>query len=420
MLPLTRDAAVALDAADPLAAFRERFVIADPELIYLDGNSLGRLPKRGAERLTETVQREWGDELVRGWDHWMDEPARVGDVLARDVLGAEPGEVLVGDTTTVNLFKLVAAAAGLARRESSTRTTLVTTASNFPTDRYVTEGLGELLDLRVELLEVDMGTLAATLERELAAGLGARTAVLCLSHVDYASGELHDIAALTALARGHGIRVVWDLSHSAGAVPVRLAARAVELAVGCTYKYLNAGPGAPAYLYVRRDLQQQMRSPIWGWFSQRDQFAMSDAYNPAAGVVRFATGTPPILGLPLVEVGAQLIGQAGIDALAAKSERLTALLIELADAWLTPHGFTLATPREAAHRGGHVNLAHAQARDLCQALIEKAGVVPDFRADANGAGTIRLGPAPLYTRYVDVWDAMDRLRKLATQGAGAR
>ncbi len=416
MLPLTRDAAAALDADDPLAALRERFVISDPDLIYLDGNSLGRLPKSSAARLAQVVESEWGHDLVRGWERWIDEPARVGDVLARDVLGAEPGEVLVGDTTTVNLFKLLAAAAELARQESPARTTLVTTAANFPTDRYVIEGLARLLNLRVELLRPDAGALGASLERELAAGLGARAAVLCLSHVEYASGELHDLERLTAVAKAHGVRIVWDLSHSAGAVPVRLAASGVELATGCTYKYLNAGPGAPAYLYVRSALQAQLRSPIQGWFSQQDQFGMAERYTPARGILRFATGTPPILGLPLVEIGAQLVGAAGIDALAAKSGRLTALMIELADAWLEPLGFTVATPRDPVRRAGHVNLAHRQARQICRALIEQAKVVPDYRAAADGAGTIRLGPAPLYTRYTDVWDGLDRLRALVASG----
>jgi kynureninase len=396
----------ALDAADPLSRFRERFVISEPNVVYLDGNSLGRLPVASRERLGRVVDDEWGTELVRGWSRWLDEPTRVGDLLARDVLGAEPGEVLVGDSTTVNLFKLTHAAASLARQQDPERRVLVTTADNFPTDRYVLEGVAGQLGMELRL--VDAG--------KLDAALGPDTALLSVSHVEYASGGRHDLAGITALARSHGTRVLWDLSHSAGAVPVELTASGAELAVGCTYKYLNAGPGAPAYLYVSRGLQPLLRSPIWGWFSQADQFEMKAGYAPAPGIGRFAAGTPPILGLPLVEAGAQLIGEAGIAALAAKSVALTELIIELADAWLTPLDFHVVTPREASRRGAHVSLAHPQARQICRALIESADVIPDFRAAADGSGTIRLGPAPLYTRYADVWEAMVRLRNLVTAG----
>ncbi len=401
----------ALDAADPLAKFRKRFVAAEPDVIYLDGNSLGRLPLRSRDALSRVVEREWGVELVRGWSRWVDEPTRVGDVLARDVLGAEPGEVLVGDSTTVNLYKLAFAAATLARAQDAARTVLVTTADNFPTDRYVFEGLADQLGMHLRLVSAREG-----LETTLDAVLGPDTALLCLSHVEYASGERYDLAGITALARSRGIRVLWDLSHSAGAVPIRLQEAGAELAVSCTYKYLNAGPGAPAYLYVRRDVQPLLRSPVWGWFGQADQFAMAPGYEPAPGIMRFAAGTPPILGLPLVRVGAELIGEAGIDALAAKSAALTQLMIELTDAWLTPLGFRVVTPRDPMRRGGHVSLAHERARQICRALIESAGVIPDFRAGPDGAGTVRLGPAPLYTGYADVWEALARLRDLVAGG----
>jgi kynureninase len=406
-----RAAIAALDAADPLARFRERFVIAEPDVIYLDGNSLGRLPLRSRPVLDRVIDEEWGTDLVRGWSHWIDEPIRVGDVLARDVLGAQPGEVLVGDSTTVNLYKLAFAAATLAREEDPARTVLVTTADNFPTDRYILEGLAQQLGMQLRLVPV-----GSSLEAALETALGPDTALVCLSHVEYASGERYDLAAITTLGRHRGARVLWDLSHSAGAVPIRLAQSGAELAVGCTYKYLNAGPGAPAYLYVHRDLQPLLRSPIWGWFGQADQFGMADAYDPAAGILRFAAGTPPILGLPLVDVGAQLIGEAGIDALATKSAGLTELMIELADEWLTPLGFRVATPREPQRRGGHVSLAHEHARQICRALIESAGVIPDYRAGPDGSGTVRLGPAPLYTSYGDVLEAMSRLRDLVSAG----
>jgi kynureninase len=397
----------ALDAADPLARFRDRFVIADPHVIYLDGNSLGRLPLASRERLHRAVDDEWATELVRGWSRWIDEPTRVGDVLARVVLGAEPGEVLIGDSTTVNLFKLAHAAAVLAREQDPARCVLVTTADNFPTDRYVLEGLAGQLGMQLRVV--------ATMD-DVQAALGPDTALLCVSHVDYASGERYDLAGITAMARRRGVRVLWDLSHSAGAVPIELTAAGAELAVGCTYKYLNAGPGAPAYLYVSRALQPLLRSPIWGWFSQADQFGMAAGYQPAAGIGRFAAGTPPILGLALVDVGAQLIAEAGIAALAAKSVALTELIIDLSDAWLTPLGFRVVTPRDPSRRGAHVSVAHERARQICRALIETADVVPDFRSAADGTGTIRLGPAALYTRYGEVWEAMARLRKLVAAG----
>ncbi len=404
---IDRDAALAADEADPLAHMRSRFIVTDPELIYLDGNSLGRLPVSAGPALHETVAGRWGNELVRAWSGWMDEATRVGNVLAAGVLGAEPGEVLVGDSTTVNLFKLAGAAAVAARKADPHRTTLVTTASNFPTDRYVLGGLAELLGMQLRL--IDLG--------ELDDALAADTALVCLSHVEYVSGERHDLAAITARARSRGVRVLWDLSHSAGSVPIGLAEAQAELAVGCTYKYLNAGPGAPAYLYVRRELQPLLESPIRGWFGQADQFAMGRDYEAAAGIRRFGAGTPPILGLPLVEIGAGLIAEAGIDRLAAKGARLTTELIDLADAWLAPLGFRVATPRDPLRRGAHVSLTHPSAWQISQALVETADVIPDFRADTAGNGSIRLGPAPLYTRYVDVWDAMARLRDLVSAGA---
>ena len=408
-----RSAALSLDEADPLAGFRSRFVITEPDLIYLDGNSLGRLPVGSAERLQSVVATGWGERLVRAWPDWIDEPGRVGDILAGDVLGAQPGEVLVGDSTTVNLYKLAAAATELATAADPARRVLLTTASNFPTDRYVLAGLARMTGLEVRLLDLEADSDGLP---EIAAALGPDVALLCLSHVDYASGARYDLGSITALARAHGVRVLWDLSHSAGAVPIELEASGAELAVGCTYKYLNAGPGAPAYLYVRGGLQPELRSPIWGWFAQEDQFGMGEKYEPAAGIRRFAAGTPPILALPLVEAGARLIGEAGIEALASKSATLTTLMIDLADEWLAPLGFTLETPRDPARRGGHVSLAHPEARRICRALIELADVVPDYREGRDGAGTIRMGPAPLYTRYVDIWDAMARLRDLVASG----
>jgi kynureninase len=407
--PLSREHALERDAADPLAPFRERFVNAeggrDP-IIYLDGNSLGRLPVATRDRLRGLVD-EWGERLVSGWPDWIDAPARAGDALAAGVLGAGPGEVTVGDSTTVNLFKLCSAVLDLGPGA------MVTDRDNFPTDRYVLEGLAAQRGRELRVFEPDplTGPQPADLEPHLR---GA--SLVLLSHVSYRAGALADMQTLTALAREHGAHVVWDLSHSAGAVPVALHHAGVELAVGCTYKYLNAGPGAPAFLYVARTLQPRLRSPIWGWFGQRDQFAMERDYDPMDGVGRFLAGTPPVLDLAAVEEGVRLTTEAGLDRLRAKSVALCEEIVALHDAWLAPLGFSLGSPRDGERRGSHVSLRHDDAWPICRALIERAGVIPDFR----GPDSIRLGVAPLYTGFADVWDALDRLRRLVQAGEQRR
>ena len=398
-----RESAEQLDAADPLRGFRARFVHGDPGRIYVDGNSLGRLPKATVETLSGRID-EWGSWLVGGWRDWIDLPGRVGDLLAETVLGAGPGEVLVSDSTTVNLYKLAAAA--LDARPG--RRAVVTDRDNFPTDRYVLEGLCAMRGLELRLLACDPVDGPAGADVADACG-GREVALVSLSHVAYRSGALADMLAITDAAHAAGALVLWDLSHSAGSVPVRLTETGVDLAVGCTYKYLNAGPGAPAFLYVRSELQSAMRSPIWGWFGQREQFAMGAKYDPEPSIARFLAGTPPILDLTAIEVGVRLVGEAGIGAIRAKSIALTELAVELHDAWLAPLGFELGTPREPARRGAHVALRHQEAWRICRALIERANVVPDFR----GPDSIRLGFPPLYTRFVDVRDAFERLRTLA-------
>jgi kynureninase len=402
---IERGRAVELDAGDELARFRERFVVADPELIYVDGNSLGRLPTETAVRLEERVG-EWGERLVQGWSDWIDLPTRVGDLLA-PLIGAEAGEVVMADSTTVNLYKLAAAA--LDARPH--RRVLVTDAENFPTDRYVFQGLASARGLELRLLESD--PVAGPAADDVAAACApADVALVSLQHVAYRSGALADMEGITAAAHDSGALVLWDLSHSAGAVPVGLGAARADLAVGCTYKYLNGGPGALAYLYVRTGLQAELSSPIWGWFGQRDQFRMGPAYEPAAGIARFLAGTPPVLDLTAAEVGIRLVAEAGVEALRAKSTALTEHAVDRHDAWLAPLGFELGTPRQAERRGGHISLRHEDAWPICRALIERAKVVPDFRPPDS----IRIGLPPLYTRFVDVWDALDRLRRLVAAG----
>jgi kynureninase len=391
-----------LDAADRLAPFRDRFVIRDPSLIYLDGNSLGRLPRATEARLRRVVDEEWGGELVRGWDHWLGLPARVGDAIAQPVLGARPGEVVVSDSTTVNFYKLAEAAV----RARPERRVMITDRDNFPTDRYVLEGLAAAHDLELRWLTTDAidGVTEADLERLL----DTDVALVALSHVNYRSAAIADMAAITRLVRDAGAMTVWDLSHSAGAIPVELDAAGADLAVGCTYKYLNAGPGAPAFLYVRTALQAELRNPIQGWFGQRDQFGMGDRYDPAPGIASWLTGTPTILALAAVDEGVRIIAEAGITAIREKGIALTQYAIELHDAWLAPLGFTLGSPRDPARRGAHVAVRRADAKRLCGDLMS-TGVVTDFREPDS----IRLGLSPLTTTFRDVRTAIDRLRHVA-------
>ncbi len=396
----------ALDAEDPLAKYRDRFVIDDPDLVYLDGNSLGRLPVVTCERLADAVRREWGGGLIRGWNSWIDLAREAGDVLATGVLGVAPGEVVLADSTSVNLYKLAAAA--LDARPG--RRVIVTDDDNFPTDRYVLEGLAASrgLSLRVVPADINLGLDVDALR----AALDSDVALVCLSHLAYRSGARADLVTITTAAHDVGALTLWDLSHSAGSVPVPLREAGADLAVGCTYKYLNAGPGAPAFLYVRADLQATLRQPIWGWFGQRDQFAMGAGYDPVETIERFQVGTPPVLGGYAVLEGAAITAEAGIEPIAAKGAALTGYAITLYDSWLASEGFTLATPREPERRGAHVTLHHPNAWQICQAL-KAANVIPDFRTPER----LRLGLAPLYTRFVDVYGGFARLRHVMGTGA---
>jgi kynureninase len=395
----------ALDAADPLASFRDRFVIPDPDVVYFDGNSLGRPPLAALERLARVAAQEWAGELIRGWDHWLAAPRRVGDLLGTELLGARPDEVAICDSTTVDFYRLASAA--LDARPG--RRVIVTDRANFPTDRYVLEGLARDRDREIAWLDPDPvgGPTADEVEAALAAHDGD-VALVTLTHVNYRSAAIADLATITRLGHDAGALVLWDLSHSAGSVPVGLAANGVDLAVGCTYKYLNGGPGAPAYMYIRSDLQATLRNPIQGWFGQADQFEMGQGFRPAAGIAGWLTGTPGILGLAAAEEGIRVSAEAGIDAIRAKGIALTEYAIALHDAWLEPLGFTLGSPREAARRGAHVAVRRDDARALTRALIA-AGVLPDFRAPDS----IRLGLSPLTTRFVDVARGMEILRDLA-------
>ncbi|MGA3217115.1 MAG: kynureninase [Acidimicrobiales bacterium] len=392
---MNRAAAVNMDLGDPLASYRGQFSFADP--IYLDGNSLGRPSKNVVEALAEAV-RDWSENLVGGWPRWIELPVAVGDRVGR-LIGAGPGQVVVCDNTTVNLYKLAAAAVAA----QPDRRVILADADDFPTDRYVLEGLAKSTGCELRLLRgsvvdgLDAGVVGSAVDTD--------TALVCLSHVNFRSGARIDLAAATEAAHGHGALVLWDLCHSAGAIPVGLDEIGADLAVGCSYKYLNGGPGSPAFAYVRRDLQDQLRQPVWGWFGQQDQFAMGPSYEPKAGMERFLTGTPPVLGLLALDAAAETLESAGITALWAKSEKLTAMLVQLVRDQLEPLGATLASPADPGRRGAHVSVAHRRAWPWCKALVDRRMVIGDFRPP----DLIRLGPAPLYTCFTEVFDAVQRM-----------
>jgi len=394
------DRARELDAADPLREYRDRFVFEDPALIYLNGNSLGPLPKATKRRLDQVIATEWGAALGRSWDHWVDLPERAGEAVAT-LIGAAPGQTIVTDNTTMNLYKLASAA--LDARPG--RHVIVTDNDNFPTDRYVLEGIADQHNLEFRMISTDLdeGIDTDLLRR----AVDDDTALVSLSHVAYRSGAFVDMRALTEIAHQSGSLMLWDLCHAVGAVPIQLDECDADLAVGCTYKYLNAGPGAPAFLYVAARLRDVLRQPVWGWFSQRDQFAMGPEYRPAEGMAKFMTGTPNILGTAAVEEGARLLAEAGIDRIRAKSLLLTGYLAELAGEWLEPLGCELATPRDQERRGGHLTFRHPDAEAVV-AELAKLNIVADFRAP----GRFRFGPSPLTTRFIDVHNAAAATRDL--------
>ena len=388
----------ALDAADPLALFRDRFALPEG-VVYLDGNSLGPLPRATAARLADTAQRAWGEGLIRSWNDagWIEAPQRIGAKIAR-LLGAHADEVITADSTSVNLFKLLAAA--LAARPE--RGVVLSEPGNFPSALYVAQGIAELLP----------GTELRLRSREaIAQGIDADVGVVALTHVHYKSAERFDVAAVTRAAHRAGALALWDLSHSAGAIPVDLNDAQADLAVGCGYKYLNGGPGAPAFLFVARRHQDALRSPLTGWMGHAVPFAFEDAYAPAPGIARFLCGTPPILGLVALEAGVDLALEADMRAVAAKSAALSGLFIARVEARCGGLGLALASPQEPERRGSHLVYAHAHAWAVMRALIAR-GVIGDFRAP----NLLRFGFAPLYTRFEDVWHAAEALRDvLATR-----
>ncbi|MCC7448832.1 MAG: kynureninase [Anaerolineae bacterium] len=395
MTTFTRESIAALDAADPLAAHREQFHIPDG-VIYLDGNSLGVLPKTTQQRLNAVIAQEWGDGLIRSWNTagWIDLPRRLGDKIAR-IIGVQPGNVIVADSTSINLFKVLAAALNL----NPDRRVILSEPDNFPTDLYMAQGLIDLLGKRHEL----------QLKRadELMRAIGDDTAVVMLTHVNYRTGYKHDMAAITAYAHQRGALVIWDLAHSAGALPVDLLAADADFAIGCGYKYLNGGPGAPAFVYVAKQHQDRFSQPLSGWLGHAQPFAFDWKYQPAEGIGRYISGTQPILSITALECGLDTVLDADMHQIREKSLALADLFINLVEQRCAGYELELATPRDHDRRGSQVSFRHPDGYPIMQALIAR-GVIGDFRAP----DILRFGLTPLYLRYVDVWDAVDILANI--------
>lgn len=401
--------ALELDATDPLGAHRSRFVISDGDLIYLDGNSLGRMPKTAPDVAASLLHNQWGDRLIRSWNEgWWDAQVRIGDRLA-PLLGARPGEVIMSDATSVNLFKLASAAA--ASRPG--RSKIITDDLNFPTDIYVLSGVAQLHDNEVVIVPSDgiHGPVPALLD-----AIDENTALVSLSHTVFKSGFTYDLDVINRAAHEAGALVLWDTSHSVGSVPIDFTGSETDLAIGCTYKYLNGGPGSPAFLYVRRELQSELENPITAWWAHIDPFAFDLDFRPTNGIRRFHTGTMPMLSLATLEPGIQTVLDAGIEAIREKSIKLTEYLVLQWELHLEQLGFVMASPRNPTQRGSHIALTHPEGWPIARALIESARVIPDFRAPDN----IRLGLSPLSTTFIEVHTAIQRVRMVVENGLHRR
>ena len=402
-----RQYALELDKNDPLAHFRERFVITDPDLCYLDGNSLGRMPHETVKAVNDFLTHEWGREVVTGWSHWVDEAQPAGDLLGRSVLGAAPGQVLVCDTTSVNFYQLCLAAIN----SRPGRKTIITDAANFPTDRYILDGIAKQLGLNLIIIDNES---EGSAENEritidiLKPFMSEDVALVTFEVIQYRSGARNDIKSITDFVRSFGAWVVWDASHAAGAIEMNFDTNGVDLAVGCTYKYGNSGPGSPAWLYVSKRVQGELQVPIQGWFGNEDQFGMGVEYVKASGIRGFQIASPSIIGIRGVQTAFSMIEEAGIAEIAKKAATGTQMMIDLFDAWLAPLGYTLLTSRDASERGGHISIGHPDAAQICVALRKFSNVIPDYRTP----NAIRLAIAPLPTSYVEVWDGFERIRDL--------
>jgi kynureninase len=402
--------ALELDKNDPLAHFKSQFVVTDPEMCYLDGNSLGRLPKETISAVNN-LMTEWGAEVVTGWGHWVDEAQPTGDLLGQAALGAGPGQILVCDTTSVNFYQLCLAAV----HARPGRKTIITDAANFPTDRYILDGIAKQFGLKLVLIQNE-DPAVATHERittqVLAPYLNDEVALVTLQVIQYRSGARTDIKSITDQVRAIGALVVWDASHAVGAIELNLDANGVDLCVGCTYKYGNSGPGSPAWLYVSKKIQKELQVPIQGWFAQDAQFEMGPVFERAQNIRGFQIASPSLIGIRCVQTAFSMIKEAGIDAIAHKAAVGTQMMIDLYDAWLAPLGFVLNTSRDPKERGGHISLVHPDAAQICVAMREISNVIPDYRTP----NSIRLAISPLPTSFVEVWDGFARTRDLVASG----
>ncbi|CAB4930941.1 MAG: aminotransferase class V-fold PLP-dependent enzyme [Actinobacteria bacterium] len=405
MSGIDREYALQLDREDRLAPFRELFINDNPEICYLDGNSLGRLPKSTLTAINDFLLNEWGKEVVTGWGHWIDEAEVTGDLIGKSALGAGPGQVLACDSTSVNFYQLCMAAI----KARPGRKTIITDAANFPTDRYILEGISKSLGMKLIYLEneIDPSFKNERITAEnLEPYLNDDVALVSLEVIQYRSGARNDLKSITDVVRKYGGLVVWDASHAVGAIELNFDKSGVDLAVGCTYKYGNSGPGSPAWLYVRKELQSQLQVPIQGWFAQGDQFAMGAKFEKADGIRGFQIASPSIIGLRSINEAFTMIGEADISAIAAKAAKGTELMIDLYDAWLAPLGFTLLTSRNAQERGGHLSFHHPEAERISVALRKFANVIPDYRTP----NALRLAISPLPTSFLEVWEGFARIR----------
>ena len=406
-----REYALELDKNDPLAHFKSQFVVSDPEMCYLDGNSLGRLPKATITAVNEFMTKEWGPEVVTGWSHWVDEAQPTGDLLGEAALGAAPGQVLVCDTTSVNFYQLCLAAI----HARPGRKTIITDAANFPTDRYILDGIAKQFGLNLVIIDNEDPTIAQherITTEVLAPYLNDDVALVTLEVIQYRSGARTDLKSITDQVRAIGALVVWDASHAVGAIELNLDANGVDLCVGCTYKYGNSGPGSPAWLYVSKRVQSELQVPIQGWFAQDAQFEMGPIFERSQTIRGFQIASPSLMGIRCVQTAFSMIKEAGIDVIAHKAAVGTQMMIELYDAWLAPLGIELNTSRDAKERGGHISLVHPDAAQICVALRTISNVIPDYRTP----NSIRLAISPLPTSYVEIWDGLERMRDLVASG----
>jgi kynureninase len=406
-----REYALELDKNDPLAHFKSQFVISDPEMCYLDGNSLGRLPKATITAINDLMTKEWGPEVVTGWSHWVDEAQPTGDLLGEAALGAGPGQVLVCDTTSVNFYQLCLAAI----HARPGRKTIITDAANFPTDRYILDGIAKQFGLKLVIIDNEDPAIAKherITTEVLAPYLNDDVAMVTLEVIQYRSGARTDLKSITDQVRAIGALVVWDASHAVGAIELNLDVNGVDLCVGCTYKYGNSGPGSPAWLYVSQRVQSELQVPIQGWFAQDAQFEMGPVFERSQTIRGFQIASPSLMGIRCVQTAFSMIKEAGIDAIAHKAAVGTQMMIELYDAWLAPLGIELNTSRDAKERGGHISLVHPDAAQICVAMRTISNVIPDYRTP----NSIRLAISPLPTSYVEIWDGLERMRDLVASG----